>query len=164
MTSACGELPAANAVYCTADQQIYYSIDLVRAFPQVVRTMRFLAASVMAHEFAHAVQFRTMILMSQEVLSYTAEEVAEQRELSRRLEMQADCFSGLFLRAVADSTSLTASDERDIATIFAVLGGTEPGADDHGLGVNRAAWATTGLSTLDVGVCQTFSADPDTVS
>ncbi len=164
ITTACGELPRHNAVYCTADQQIYYARNLIDVFPSEMQTMRFLPESIIGHEFAHSVQFRTMILISEMVLEFDALSEAEAYDYSRRLEMQADCFTGLFFNSVADSTSLGPSDEQNIAAIFNYLGSSQPYEDDHGSGTNRANWATLGLAATSPGVCGTFTVPSDQVA
>ena len=164
ITSQCGALPMMNAVYCTADQQIYYARDLIEAFPSSLQAVRFLAESVIAHEFGHAIQYRTMILMSEGMLEEDAATTAEQMQWSRRTEMQADCFAGVFLNSVRDSAQLSDSDEFNIAKLFETLGGDVPNEDDHGMGVNRAAWVTAGMATSSVGVCNTFIAPDNEVS
>jgi predicted metalloprotease len=164
ITSQCGALPMMNAVYCTADQQIYYARDLIDAFPSSLQTMRFLAESIIAHEFGHAIQYRTMILMSEAMLEEDATTDAEQMQWSRRTEMQADCFAGVFLNSVRESAQLSDSDEINVARLFDTLGGNVPNEDDHGMGINRAAWVSAGMASSSVGVCNTFIAPDDEVS
>jgi predicted metalloprotease len=164
INSPCGVLPTANAVYCTADQQIYYSSDLIESFPRSLTDVRFFSESVIAHEFGHTVQYRTEILIGEAVEENAAITEDDQQDLSRRLELQADCFAGLFLSAVAQSTALSPADEQNIVDVFASLGGTVPYSDDHGTGTNRAYWATQGLGSTNVGACSTFTAPDDQVS
>ena len=83
-----------NAFYCSADQQIYFS-NLLRRPCRSSRDDKWAADVVMAHEFGHALQGRTGILVS------SARPGPERRRQvgpscirSRRLETQADCFSG----------------------------------------------------------------------
>jgi len=160
----CGQLPMENAVYCSADQQIYYAQDLIQAFPTNLQTMRFLAESIIAHEFGHTIQYRTMILMSESVLESDATTDDDQLDLSRRLEMQADCFAGVFLNSVSASADLSSADEANIVKLFTSLGGTTPYSDDHGTGTNRAYWAEQGLKSTTPGVCSTFTASASRVS
>jgi len=164
INSACGQLDMYNAEYCTADQQIYYAQNLIEAFPSSFQAMRFLAESIIAHEFGHAVQYRTMIMTSEVYREYDAATDDEAMDYSRRLEMQADCFAGSFFNSVAASTDLTGSDETNIVQIFTLLGGTKPYDDDHGMGVNRAYWVGEGLHDWNVGACNTFIAPDDQVS
>ena len=164
INTACGQVSMYNAAYCSADQQIYYAQNLILAFPSSVQTVRFLAESIIAHEFGHAVQYRTMIMTAEAYREYNALTDAEAMDDSRRLEMQADCFTGSFFNAVADSTHLTSSDEDNISQIFTLLGGTIPYDDDHGMGANRAYWVSQGMHDWSVGACNTFIAPADQVS
>jgi predicted metalloprotease len=162
-TSACGALPMENAVYCSADQQIYFARDLIDAFPHNYQTMRFMAEAVLAHEFGHTVQYRTMILISETVLQEDATTKAAENDLSRRLEMQADCFAGLFFNAVAVSTELTNDDRQNITGLYTTLGGTTAYSDDHGTGANRAHWLGQGLMSTTPSSCSTFTAAASSV-
>ena len=160
----CGQLPLYNAIYCSADQQIYYAQNLIQVYPWELQTMRFLAESVIAHEFGHTVQYRTMILMSEAILENEATTDAEEMEYSRRLEMQADCFAGVFLDSITASADMTINEEANIVMAFRAMGGTAPYSDDHGTGDNRAYWATQGLNSTTPGICGTFAADASLVS
>ena len=162
ITSPCGELDMTNAAYCTADQQIYYADDLVEIFPSDLWTMRFTTESVLAHEFGHEIQYRTMILTSAAVLAADAS-TDDQMDLSRRTEMQADCFAGVFLNSVSGSVGMTTQERQRIVTLFTDLGGTTPYEDDHGTGAHRAAWVTKGLASTTPGVCSTYTAPADSV-
>ena len=62
MTTKCGT-SGVNAFYCAADQQVYYCNQLRHAVP-IVRRDKWAADVVMAHEFGHALQARTGILIS----------------------------------------------------------------------------------------------------
>ena len=60
----------------------------------IVRRDKWAADVVMAHEFGHAFQARTGILISSLALGANANDKSVQLQFSRRLETQADCFSG----------------------------------------------------------------------
>lgn len=163
VTSPCGDLPMQNAIYCSADQQIYYAKDLASVFPRN-HSLRLVGEAVIAHEFAHAVQYRTMILMSAAALEAIATTEPEEFDLSRRLEMQADCFAGVFLNSISDSAGLSTADRQRVLDLFTTLGGTVPYDDDHGTGANRAYWTSQGLGSLRLQTCTTFTAPADRVS
>ena len=97
LTTKCGKT-GVNAFYCTADQQVYYSNLLPEALP-TVRQNKWTADIVMAHEFGHALQGRTGILISAHALGQNSGDEGTELQYTRRLETQADCFSGMFLRA-----------------------------------------------------------------
>lgn len=157
----CGELPDRNAVYCGANQQIYYANDLNTALP-ALQSSRFGPEMVMAHEFGHAVQGRTGISTSRAALMQAAATDAEAYELNRRLEAQADCFSGLFIRSASRALGIEQKDVTDFEAILQAIGGSKPGKT-HPMGTSRVYWGTMGMSTDDIGRCNTYTADPATV-
>lgn len=166
ITTRCGETEV-NAFYCAADQQIYYSNRLPAAVP-VVRKEKWAADVVMAHEFAHALQARTAILISAKALGQQSGSKQTDLELSRRLETQADCFSAMFMRAVSQSLGIQPSDEQGILDTYTAVGddvlSRQPNiVGNHGLGRSRRYWGSIGIGTNDVGRCNTFVAERSTV-
>jgi uncharacterized protein len=162
ITTKCGKA-GVNAFYCSADQQLYFSNRLPEGVP-VVRRERWAADVVMAHEFGHAVQARTGILISSSALGANANDESVELELSRRLETQADCFSGMFIRGVSQSLGVEQSDLEGIQRTYVavgddVLSGRPNIVGNHGRARSREYWGTTGLGTSDVGKCNTFVAD-----
>ncbi|MFP5282681.1 MAG: neutral zinc metallopeptidase [Actinomycetes bacterium] len=159
VTTKCGTTEV-NAFYCAADQQIYYSNRLSDAVT-IVRRNKWAADVVMAHEFGHALQARTAILISAKALGQQSGSQQTELELSRRLETQADCFSGMFMRAVADSVGIAPSDREGIEDTYTavgddVLSGQANINGNHGLGRSRRYWGAAGLDTSRVGDCNTF--------
>ena len=168
VTTGCGKLQTENAVYCGADQKIYYATDLPSLLPPELQSRRFVVETILAHEFGHAVQARTGILISFDGLEGQATTTAEKNGWSRRGEMQADCFSGLFIRSVSKSAGLTQQDLANItATIHAVgddtLSGKATIDGNHGLAANRVYWVQLGMASTKVSACNTFVAPPDSV-
>ena len=160
LTTKCGK-SGVNAFYCTADQQVYYSNLLPQALP-TVRQNKWTADIVMAHEFGHALQGRTGILISAHALGQNSGDEGTSLQYARRLETQADCFSGMFLRAVSQSIGVQQQDEDGILQIYAAIGddnlsGNPDIVGNHGLGRSRKYWGTIGLSTSAVGECNTFT-------
>jgi len=161
LTTKCGR-SGINAFYCSADQQVYYSSLLPQALP-TVRRNKWTADVVMAHEFGHALQARTAILISAYALGQDSGDKATELQFTRRLETQADCFSGMFIRAVSQSIGVQPQDEPGILDIYVAIGddtlSSKPDiVGNHGLGRSRKYWGTTGLSTSSVGACNTFTA------
>jgi uncharacterized protein len=160
LTTKCGKT-GINAFYCTADQQVYYSNLLPQALP-TVRRNKWTADIVMAHEFGHALQGRTGILISAHALGQNSGDEATSLQYSRRLETQADCFSGMFLRAVSESIGVQQQDLDGILEIYAAIGDDELSGNpqvvgNHGLARSRKYWGTIGLGTSAVGECNTFT-------
>jgi uncharacterized protein len=159
LTTKCGT-SGINAFYCTADQQVYYSRLLPEAL-STVRRNKWTADIVMAHEFGHALQGRTGILVSANALGQESGAKSTELLFTRRLETQADCFSGMFLRAVSESIGVQQQDLDGIAEIYRAIGDDSLSGDpnivgNHGLARSREYWGTMGLSTPEVEKCNTF--------
>ncbi len=161
ITTKCGTSEV-NAFYCSADQQVYFSNQLADNVP-IVADDKWAADVVMAHEFGHALQARTGILISSAALGQQADEKTTELEFSRRTETQADCFSGMFIRATSLSLGIHQSDVDGIQAVYTAVGddtlsGKPNIVGSHGHAATRLFWGETGLGTSDVGSCNTFSA------
>ena len=168
LSTACGKLPTMNAAYCGSDQKIYYATDLPQAIPSGLRSSRFIVEVIVAHEFGHAVQARTGILTAAHSLSDTASSQADANEWSRRTELQADCFAGLFIRSVSKSAGISQQDLDNIAALMVSFGDDSLSKNSsvdggHGLGVDRKYWMQLGLASTTVAACNTFTAPTDEV-
>lgn len=166
--TACGDFSDVNAAYCTADQRIYYAQPLLRAFPSQIANTRYAAEMIIAHEFGHAVQARTAMLVSEKVLEQRAPSEAAGLELSRRTEVQADCLAGLYVSSVAQSQELGAAEITALGTLAYnlgddVLSGQIDYAAGHGTGNARRDWFNRGLGSASIGVCNSFVADASEV-
>ena len=167
ITTGCGKLDDVNAVYCAADQRIYYAKPLWKIFPEDQRSMPFVVESVIAHEFGHTIQARTGILISSMAFEQKGTE-AEGRIYSRRLEVQADCFAGMFTQAAGPSSGLSQANLANLRNVFYSLGddvlsGESNIQGDHGLGRSRKAWFTTGQTNTLIGKCNTYTAPTTSV-
>lgn len=167
ITTPCGKTESGNAFYCAVDQHIYYASDLPDILPKSIRNKPFVTDAVMAHEFGHAIQARTGILVSEKAWEQKGSE-ADGRVYSRRTEVQADCFAGLWVNAIAKASGVTASDETNLKYLFFTIGddqltGKANYDGDHGLGKNRQTWFTVGLDTSQIGKCNTYAASANAV-
>ena len=156
-----------NAFYCSADQQIYYSKLLPQAIPTVAEN-KWTADIIMAHEYAHLLQGRTGIAISAHALGQRSGDQATNFAFIRRLETQADCFSGMFVRSVSVSIGVQQQDLDGIEATYVAIGDDTLSGDpqvvgNHGLARSRRYWGTTGLGTSAVGDCNTFTAPPNLV-
>jgi predicted metalloprotease len=168
MTTGCGKLTTKNAVYCGADQKVYYATDLPSILPTDLQNARFVVEMIIAHEFGHAVQARTGILISYSGLESNSSTTPEKNLWSRRGEMQADCLSGLFIRSVSRSAGLTQQDLDNIAATARAVGddtltGKANIDGNHGLAANRQYWIQLGMASTTVSVCNTFVAPAEAV-
>ncbi|MET1006843.1 MAG: neutral zinc metallopeptidase [Propionibacteriaceae bacterium] len=166
ITTKCGKAEV-NAFYCSADQQVYFS-NLLPDYVAIVKEDKWAADVVMAHEFGHSLQARTGILISSHALGQNSNDDAFELEMSRRLETQADCFAGMFTRAVSRSLNIQQTDLAGIDATFEAVGddtltGKPNVVGNHGRGATRQYWGDIGLGTSDVGKCNTFTADKSLV-
>lgn len=166
-----GERMGPNAAYCPANQQVYFSRQIQTLHPNLaIITRPHVIDEIMAHEFGHSLQGRSLILQASYYKQRQGDRAAA-LELNRRAEVQADCFAGMYLQAVAQSVGYT---QADIDTIMESvrLGGDDnlrdrpddPGVTgDHGHGASRLYWHQVGLTSTDIGRCNTYSAPAEYV-
>jgi uncharacterized protein len=167
--SGCGAADAAmGPFYCPADQTIY--IDM--SFFQELRgtsNSDFAQAYVLAHEVGHHVQ--NLLGISDQVRAQRARvDKTTANALSVRLELQADCFAGIWGNAVAaDKTAnLTEREIRSALETAAEIGDdvlqrqagrrVDPHTFTHGSAEQRQQWFVRGLQSGQVGQCDTFKA------
>lgn len=115
--------------------------------------------AVLAHEYGHHVQALSGILGTAQFRERRAEE-PEVLELSRRVELQANCFAGLFLAAAVDRGDI----DDELADL--AVGGFAyvEDSDTHGSADNQLAWAKAGYGGKSAADCDTWSAKPSAVS
>ncbi len=168
--SACGFAQAAmGPFYCPADRKVY--IDL--SFYQDLKTKMgapgdFAQAYVVAHEIGHHVQNLLGISDKVHTLRSRVSE-ADYNKLSVRLELQADCFSGLWANH-ADRTRhiLERGDVEEALNAASMIGDDRlqkqargyvtPDSFTHGSSEQRVSWFKKGLQSGRVDTCDTFSA------
>lgn len=168
--SACGLGQAAmGPFYCPADQKAY--IDL--SFFDDMRTRfkapgDFAQAYVIAHEIGHHVQ--NLLGISGQVHSMKQRvSKVEGNQLSVRLELQADCFAGVWAnRADKARNLLEAGDVEEALNAASAIGddrlqrqsrGTVvPESFTHGTSEQRQRWFRTGLESGNPDSCNTFDA------
>jgi predicted metalloprotease len=167
--SACGQASAAvGPFYCPPDRQVYLDLSFFRELSERFGAPGdFARAYVVAHEVGHHVQN----------LLGTAERVQQQRArldqasanaLSVRLELQADCYAGVWGHSAARRNVLEPGDvEAALAAASAIgddrlqkqsRGVVVPESFTHGSSAQRVQWFKTGLETGDVRRCDTFAA------
>ncbi len=168
--SACGFAQAAmGPFYCPADRKVY--IDL--SFYQDLKTKMgapgdFAQAYVVAHEIGHHVQ--NLLGLSEKIQSMRSRISQEDyNKLSVRLELQADCFAGLWANH-ADRTRhiLERGDVEEALNAASMIGDDRlqkqargyvtPDSFTHGSSEQRVRWFRKGLQSGDVQTCDTFSA------
>lgn len=168
--TACGVGQAAmGPFYCPGDQKVY--IDL--AFYDELRTRfrapgDFAQAYVIAHEVGHHVQNLLGISGKVHEARQRLSE-AEGNQLSVRLELQADCFSGVWAHHADRARQiLEAGDIEEALGAAAAIGDDRlqkqaqgyavPDSFTHGSSAQRVRWFKQGLASGDLKHCDTFSA------
>lgn len=168
ITTACGSLEEVNATYCGGDQRVYYAQPLLEAFPEEIANTPYAAEMILGHEFGHAVQARTALLISEKALAQQASSEAKALDLSRRIEVQADCFAGHFINSVAVSQGLDATSIGKLGRLAYNLGddiltGESDFSAEHGTGSTRENWFIQGTESTSISTCNTFIVSPDEV-
>jgi predicted metalloprotease len=172
--SGCGAARAAmGPFYCPLDRKVYLDTsffdDLQRRFGACdvgSKTCQFSEAYVVAHEIGHHVQ-NQLGLLPQVQQAQRGMDQAEANSLQVRVELQADCFAGIWAnRAQQKYQFIEPGDvEAALQTASAIgddrlqresQGYVVPDAFTHGTSAQRARWFTTGLKSGDVGSCDTF--------
>ena len=166
--SACGSANAAvGPFYCPGDRKVY----LDTAFFDELRSRfgapgDFAAAYVIAHEVGHHVQ-NLLGTMERFDARASQSDSRTRNALSVRLELQADCYAGVWGARALQRKLIDANDiDAGIRAAEAVgddriqrrtQGVVVPDAFTHGSAEQRARWFKTGLQSGDIRSCDTFS-------
>ena len=168
--SACGFAQSAmGPFYCPGDRKVY--LDL--SFFQELKTRfkapgDFAQAYVIAHEVGHHVQ--TLLGISTKVHEQRMRvSEAEGNRLSVRLELQADCFAGVWAFHADRTRQILESGDIEEALNAATAIGDDrlqkqstgtvvPDSFTHGTSAQRVRWFKTGFASGSVRDCDTFSA------
>ena len=167
--TACGTGQAAmGPFYCPADSKVY--IDLA-FFDELQNRFKapgdFAQAYVIAHEVGHHVQH--LLGISDQVDNLRRRNPSQANALSVRLELQADCFAGLWAqRANAARNILEGGDVEEALAAATAIGDDRlqkqsqgyvvPDAFTHGSSAQRVRWFKRGLESGSLKQCDTFAA------
>lgn len=164
--TACGTGQAASGpFYCPADGNVYLDLSF---FTELDRRFGapgdFAQAYVVAHEIGHHVQ--NVLGTSDRVQQARQRGSRDANELSVRLELQADCYAGVWGHFAAQRDLLVPGDvEEGLAAAQAVgddriqeMSGrsVSPESWTHGSAAQRAEWFNRGLQSGDMRSCDTF--------
>jgi hypothetical protein len=168
--SACGFASAAvGPFYCPADQRVYLDLaffeDLDRRFGA---PGDFAQAYVIAHEVGHHVQ---KLLGTSDTVHRRQQQVGQEaaNELSVRLELQADCYAGVWGHHAGGARALLEEGDIDEGLRAAAAIGDDrlqrqsqgyvvPESFTHGSSAERQRWLRRGLDSGDPNDCDTFGA------
>jgi predicted metalloprotease len=166
--TACGTGQSAmGPFYCPADSKVY--IDLT-FFDDMAHQLNapgdFAQAYVIAHEVGHHVQH--LLGVADQVNQLQRRNPAQANALSVRMELQADCFAGLWARRADQARNILESGDIEEGLNAASAIGDDtlqrksqgyvvPDAFTHGTSAQRVKWFKRGLDSGDLRQCDTFS-------
>jgi len=165
--TACGTGSAASGpFYCPADGKMYLDLGFFRELhDRFGAPGDFAQAYVIAHEVGHHVQ--NLLGIDDEVRAEGAS--GDANELSIRMELQADCFAGVWGQSAFDDQLLESGDlEEGLAAAAAVgddriqretTGRVDRHTWTHGSSAQRTEWFKRGFESGSPGRCDTFGSD-----
>jgi predicted metalloprotease len=157
--SACGFAQSATGpFYCSPDEKIYVDLGF---FEELGRRLGapgdFAQAYVLAHEIGHHVQ--NLLGTFDRV-----QRAGRDNEMSVRMELQADCYAGIWGHHAALQNQLESGDVEEGLNAAAAVGDdritggrVSPDAFTHGSSAQRASWFRRGLASGRLADCDTFS-------
>jgi predicted metalloprotease len=167
--SACGYARSAvGPFYCPRDQKVYIDLSFYRDLKNKYQAPGdFAQAYVIAHEVGHHVQNLLGISGKVQALQNQVGEV-EANQLSVRLELQADCFAGVWAnRAERSRQILEEGDIEEALNAASSIGDDRlqeqargyivPESFTHGSSAQRVSWFKRGIQTGDPKQCNTFA-------
>ncbi len=151
------------AFYCSADQTIYMPISQLQT--DLFKNDWVVYLSVFAHEYGHHVQAQSGILGKVHQQRRDAGTRSDTGlELSRRTELQANCFDGMYLASSKGGGALTTAQIGVARTDSYHRGDSAGDMRDHGTSQNGGAWFELGFDKNRTAQCNTFSASGKQVS
>ena len=164
--SGCGTARAATGpFYCPADEKVYIDLGFWDELAKLGgSTADFAQSYVIAHELGHHVQ--NILGIESKIRRLQQQEPAQRNHLSVDLELQADCFAGVWAHNSAHRGNIHQSDIKDGLAAAAAVGddhiqkmtrGTvSPESFTHGSSAQRQMWFRRGLDNGTVASCNTF--------
>jgi len=165
--SACGMASTATGpFYCPADRQVYLDTAFFQELSQRFGAPGdFANAYVIAHEIGHHVQNQLGTMQKFDAAS--ERDPRSRNALSVRLELQADCYAGVWGYYAAKRNLLEPGDVEEGLKAAAAVGDDNiqratrgyvvPDAFTHGSAAQRTHWFRQGMSTGDPRTCNTFA-------
>ncbi len=168
--TACGSGQAAmGPFYCPGDQKVYIDLQFYQEMKSRFNAPGdFAQAYVIAHEVGHHIQNLMGTSDKVQQARQSARNEAEANQYSVRLELQADCYAGVWAHhADGANRILEAGDVEEAMTAAAAIGDDAlqkqaqgyavPDSFTHGTSQQRVRWFNQGLKVGDVNKCDTFS-------
>lgn len=169
-STACGKGESAmGPFYCPADQKVYIDLGFYETLKNKLGAPGdFAQAYVIAHEVGHHVQHLMGISTKMDQMRGRVSQI-EYNALSVRLELQADCFAGVWANHAQSARQLLEQGDVEEAMNAAAIIGDDalqrasggqvvPDSFTHGTSAQRQRWFDIGLKNGSVKRCDTFSA------
>src|ERR1700758_2065819 len=170
MPTACGSgRAAAGPFYCPLDRKVYLDLSFFQQLADEFQAPgEFAEAYVLAHEVGHHVQ--NLLGTADQVRSLQARaSPAQANQLSVKLELQADCFAGVWARHADETKHILEQGDVESALRAASAVGDDtlqrrsqgyvvPESFTHGTAAARVGWFKRGLAEGSIESCDTFSA------
>ncbi|MGL4488802.1 MAG: KPN_02809 family neutral zinc metallopeptidase [Rhizobiaceae bacterium] len=168
--SACGMANSASGpFYCPGDRKVYIDLSFYDQMAnQFGASGDFAQAYVLAHEVGHHIQNITGILPKFNQMRQSMSEV-DANAMSVRVELQADCFAGIWAHSTAQKGLLEKGDIEEALNAANQIGDDTlqrrtqgfvvPDAFNHGTSKQRQTWFARGLQSGKLDDCDTFNAN-----
>jgi predicted metalloprotease len=158
-TGGCGSATSAvGPFYCPADKKLYIDPSFYDTMEKKLKAPGdFAQAYVIAHEVGHHVQN----LIGSSRLGVKGE---TKNQVSVRVELQADCFAGVWGHTARASLKITDEDLKEAVNAAHAIGDDALGHSDkddytHGSSAQRMKWFKTGFEGGDARKCDTFAVE-----
>ena len=164
--SACGQASASTGpFYCPGDRKVYLDLDFFQDLAKRYGAPGdFAPAYVIAHEVGHHVQTELGTLQYAQTAQKRAASQAESNQISVALELQADCYAGLWAnRATEQNLILEPGDIEEGLNAASSVGDDRlqqqaqgyvvPDSFTHGSSAQRVSAFQKGLQSGEIGVC-----------
>ena len=167
--SGCGTAQAATGpFYCPADGKVYIDLGFWDELKRIGGdTGDFAQAYVMAHELGHHVQ--DLMGTEAKVRQLQQRDPGERNPLSVALELQADCYAGVWAHSTEQRGIVHESDVEGALKAAAAVGddhlqrmsgrAVSPESFTHGTSAQRQMWFKRGMQNGNPGDCNTFQGD-----
>ncbi|MCZ7863035.1 zinc metallopeptidase [Agrobacterium salinitolerans] len=170
VSSACGYASAASGpFYCPGDRKVYLDTSFFKELDQRFGAAGdFAQAYVIAHEVGHHIQNLTGVLPEFNRRRQSMSQV-DANKMSVRVELQADCYAGIWGKFTEQKGILEAGDLEEALNAAHQIGDDTlqkqtqgyvvPDSFNHGTSAQRMEWFKRGFQSGRVEDCDTFSAD-----
>ncbi|HZB42732.1 MAG TPA: neutral zinc metallopeptidase [Ilumatobacter sp.] len=164
----CGQASAQTGpFYCPADGRVYFDLDFLTQLQETFGATGDLAAQyIVAHEYGHHVQ--NVVGINEQMRQAQQADPSRANQYSVALELQADCFAGVWADTVRDRGLFESPQEVEEALNAAAAvgddriqqktqGRVDPESFTHGTSAQRVEWFQRGFTTGDPNQCSTFN-------